>query len=294
MNAGSPTCGSFVVFGCRGFLGNVLMAARSEAIGIDSAIGRNPARLRDVLREARDDAIVIHAAGNVAALGPPSEEAYAGSTRRLFEAVAEVRPQATIITLGSIVEVLPIDSSYAEIKRRQAAIARHESERRGVRWRHLRLHNLIGPGAPETLAPAALATRLRRAIAAGHTRLEVVDGDAVRDWLDVRDAARMVLALAERRAGGDGDEPIEVCSGVGRSVRSMAEALVAAAGASVDVVEATDGAGSDRSPAVRSVVGDPRRLRDRIGKEASPRLPFEQAIADLWRARGAEGSEPVS
>ena len=122
MNAGSPTCGSFVVFGCRGFLGNVLMAARSEAIGIDSAIGRNPARLRDVLREARDDAIVIHAAGNVAAPGPPSEEAYAGSTRRLFEAVAEVRPQATIITLGSIVEVLPIDSSYAEIKRRQAAI----------------------------------------------------------------------------------------------------------------------------------------------------------------------------
>jgi nucleoside-diphosphate-sugar epimerase len=294
VNAGSPTCPSLVVLGCRGFVGSALMAARSEAIGIDSAIGQDPARLRAALREATADAIVIYAAGNVAAPGPPSAASHVESTRGLFEAVAEVCPRATIVTLGSIAEVLPIGSVCAEIKRRQAAIARHESERRGVRWRHLRLHNLIGPGAPETLAPAALATRLRRAIAAGDTRLEVVDDDAVRDWLDVRDAARMVLALADRRRGGDGGEPIEVCSGVGRSVRAIAEALVAAAGASIDVVEATGGYGSDRSPAIRSVVGDPRRLRDLIGEEASPRLSFERTISDLWRARGIDGSDAVS
>ena len=294
MNAGSPSCGSFVVFGCRGFLGSALMTARHEAIGIDSAIGREPARLRDVLREASDDAIVIHAAGNVAAPGPPSAASHVESTRGLFEAVADVRPRAEILTLGSIAEVLPIGSAYAAIKRRQTAIARRESERKGVGWRHLRLHNLIGPGSPETLAPAALATRLRRAIVAGDTRLEIVDGDAVRDWLDVRDAARMVLALADHGAGRDGDEPIEVCSGVGRSVRAIAEALVAAAGVSIDVVEATGGAGSERSSAIRSVVGDPRRLRDLIGEEASPRFAFERTIADLWRARGIEDPESVS
>jgi len=294
VNAGSPTCGSFVVLGCRGFVGSALMAARSEAVGLDSAIGRDPARLREVLREVAHDAVVIHAAGNVADPGPPSAASHVESTRGLFEAVAEVRPRATIVTLGSIAEVLPIDSVYAEIKRRQAVIARRESERRGVGWRHLRLHNLIGPGTPDTLAPAALATRLRQAIAAGDTRLEISDGDAVRDWLDVRDAVRIVLALADRGAGRDGDEPIEVCSGVGRSVRSIAEALVAAAGASIAVVETPGGAGSDRSSAVRSVVGDPRRLRDLIGKEANPRLSFEQAISDLWRARGIEDPESVS
>ncbi|MHC4870185.1 MAG: NAD-dependent epimerase/dehydratase family protein [Planctomycetota bacterium] len=243
------------------------MAARSEAVGLDSAIGRDPARLREVLREVAHDAVVIHAAGNVADPGPPSAASHVESTRGLFEAVAEVCPRATI---------------------------GRESERRGVGWRHLRLHNLIGPGTPDTLAPAALATRLRQAIAAGDTRLEISDGDAVRDWLDVRDAVRIVLALADRGAGRDGDEPIEVCSGVGRSVRTIAEALVAAAGTSIAVVETPGGAGSDRSSAVRSVVGDPRRLRDLIGKEANPRLSFEQAISDLWRARGIEDSESVS
>lgn len=262
-------------------------------IGIGGDAGRDPGRLRHALRDADERAVIVHAAGSVA-IGPPLEAAYLDSTRSLFEAVAAVRPRATIVTLGSVAEVLPLDSPYARIKRRQAAIAAQHAEALGVRWRHLRLHNLVGPGTPPTLAPAAIAIRLRRVIVEDRGCLAVSHGEAVRDWLDVRDAARMVLALADRVDRLDAGEAIEVCSGVGRSVRSVAETLVAISGASVEIAEEVEPSGSDRSGEARVVVGDPRGLRGWLGAVARPRIAFERSLRDLWEAIGEVGQEPVS
>jgi nucleoside-diphosphate-sugar epimerase len=293
MNAGSSASASRVVLGCRGFVGSVLMAARPTAIGIDGEGGRDPSRLREALHQASDTPVIVHAAGSVAS-GPPSEAAYLDSTRSLFEAVADVRPEATILTLGSIAEALPIESPYASLKRRQAMIAAEFADARGVRWRHLRLHSLLGPGLPATLAPAAMTIRLRRAIDEGSRRVEIADGEAIRDWLDVRDAARMVLALADRADFLESTDALEICSGVGRSVRSLAEALVAVSGAAIEVADSERAPRSDRSDGIRSVVGDPRPIRRWIGDEASPRFTFEQTVMELWRDVAVSRRDAVS
>jgi dTDP-L-rhamnose 4-epimerase len=163
-------------------------------------------------------------------------------------------------------------------------IAAEFADARGVRWRHLRLHNLLGPGLPTTLAPAALAIRLRKAIGEGSRRLEISDGGAIRDWLDVRDAVRMVPALADRVDGFEPDRPVEIGSGVGRSVRSLAEALVAASGASIEVVDSDAAPRSDRSHGIRAAVSDRESLQRWIGDEASPRISFGRMVSEFWHA----------
>jgi dTDP-L-rhamnose 4-epimerase len=163
-------------------------------------------------------------------------------------------------------------------------IAAEFADARGVRWRHLRLHNLLGPGLPTTLAPAALAIRLRKAIGEGSRRLEISDGGAIRDWLDVRDAARMVLALADRADFLESTDALEICSGVGRSVRSLAEALVAVSGAAIEVADSERAPRSDRSDGIRAAVSDRESLQRWIGDEASPRFSFGRMVSEFWLA----------
>lgn len=115
--------------------------------------------------------------------------------------------------------------------------------------------------------------------------LRVGNLEAVRDFLDVRDAVRALWILAEKGAPG---EVYNVCSGVGHSVREVLKILISLATRPIPV-------GPDPShlrPADEpAVVGDNTRLRA-LGWE--PQIPLGRAldtVLDYWRrATGAEAT----
>lgn len=274
---GAPGAPRLLILGGSGFIGGALAAAAPDALAISGALGRSPQGLRQCLHAAADDAVVIHAAGSVArGHAPLDPRPYIDATRHLFAAIAATGSSARVLTLGSVAERLPGDGAYACIKREQQALAHAASEGFGIPWRHVRLHNVIGPAVPPTLAPGALALRLRQVIADGGRSLPIRDGAAVRDYLDVRDLAAIVLALAARFEALDRERPLEICSGTGRSIRAVAAALVRASGATIELTETHSAARPDR------VVGDPAPLRSQLGPTAGARIGFGVSISDLW------------
>lgn len=268
-----------IVFGSTGYVGRALVAAAPAALPIPGTVARSSKMLRASLSEAPPGAVVVHAAGTVASPDHTSDlRAYVDSTRRLLDAIAAVGAPLRVLTLGSIAETLPDTGAYASAKRTQRAVAREASDRLGVPWRHLLIHNVIGPSLHATLAPGALARQLRLVMASGGRTLSIRNGAAMRDYLDVRDLATLIVALSHRFDELDRDRPVEVCSGIGRSVHEIATTLVAASGAAIDVVEPP---GCDD---ISRVVGDPAPLRTVLGAAALMTIDFETSVTDLWQS----------
>ena len=83
-----------------------------------------------------------------------------------------------------------------------------------VKFAWCRLFYLYGDGEHEQ----RLVPYLHRMLKAGQTA-EITDGDQVRDFLDVREAARMVVEVAlSNEIGG-----VNICSGIPITVRQLAE-----------------------------------------------------------------------
>jgi GDP-4-dehydro-6-deoxy-D-mannose reductase len=99
--------------------------------------------------------------------------------------------------------------------------------------------------------------------------------DAARDFLDVRDAARALRAIAAARARG---EVFNVCSGVGTAVSTVAARLLRhfpGIGVRTDarLLRASD---------PPRVVGNNARIRDALGW--TPRIPLERTLEDAYSA----------
>jgi GDPmannose 4,6-dehydratase len=140
-------------------------------------------------------------------------------------------------------------------------------------------YNHESPRRPERFLPRKV-TRGAAAIALGlESELVLGDLDAVRDWSDARDVMRgAMLALG---AGEPGDYVL--ASGAGRSVRELAEAALAAAGAEGGAerwVRVDPAFVRPREPV--DLIGDPHLARERLGWE--PRISFEQMIAEMVAA----------
>jgi GDP-4-dehydro-6-deoxy-D-mannose reductase len=101
-----------------------------------------------------------------------------------------------------------------------------------------------------------------------------------RDFLDVRDAARAVLALARSTAPSG---IYNVATGTSRSIGEGLEQLIALSGRRV--LLGLDPALLGRAGPLDSR-GDHRRLREALGWH--PRISFEQSLADLWQHARAE------
>jgi len=274
-----------VVLGAEGFLGRYLIAegvAHGSALGISHREGRSLSSMVSKLKSLASCPILIHAAGGVSKISAPSEEAYVRSTVRLFQAAALAKPDATVITLGSIIETLEIQTAYAQIKRRQRELARQASLRFNLKWIHVLLHNPVGPGQACTQVAGATALRLVEAIRKGESFIRITNADAVRDWIDVRDAARIIVTLAKSSHLVDRNYQVEVCTGFGHSVLALAEAIVRASGANIRVVG--DNSYCQLENGGFSVVGNPKPLRYLIGALATPRYKLEQSMNDVWHA----------
>ncbi|WP_435017008.1 NAD-dependent epimerase/dehydratase family protein [Tundrisphaera sp. TA3] len=133
-----------------------------------------------------------------------------------------------------------------------------------------RVFNPIGPGMPVSQAFGRFASAL--ASGTGPIRLPVGDLEARRDFIDVRDVARGLLAIIER---GHCGRVYLVGTGRSRRVGDGLDTLIALSGREVTV---------EAGQAPPSVPADSRADIARIVRETgwNPAVPWEQSLRDLW------------
>ncbi|MEJ3655409.1 NAD(P)-dependent oxidoreductase [Actinomycetes bacterium KLBMP 9759] len=139
----------------------------------------------------------------------------------------------------------------------------------------LRVTNPVGPGAPTTGLPGALAAEIRRARADGDA-VRVGPLEAFRDFVDVRDVARAVVAAAS--APTLTVATVNVGSGRATVAGELVEALVELSGYRGEVCPV--GEASSRSAAVPWQQADVSLAAEVLGWR--PRSTLRSALAALW------------
>jgi GDP-4-dehydro-6-deoxy-D-mannose reductase len=253
--------------------------------------------VRAALRELRP-ALVYHCAGvpHVAQSWKASAQALEGNvigTHVLLDELRRVgRPVRCLVTGSATVYApsnTPIDergalapaSPYALSKLAQEALALRTPDEDGVEVVVARAFNHTGPRQDPAFAAPSFARQIAL-IERGEIPpvIRVGNLDAERDFTDVRDVVRAYRLLMEQGAPG---AIYNVCSGVGRSIRSVLDALAARSTRTVSVELDPEKLRPSDTPVV---VGDPSRLRSETGWD--PEVAFEKMLDDLlqyWRAR---------
>jgi GDP-4-dehydro-6-deoxy-D-mannose reductase len=208
------------------------------------------------------------------------------ATDVLLRALARLGRRVRCVLVGSAAEYGPVpegalpaseatpcrpEGAYALSKWAATRLAQGVDPAGGVEVVAARLFNPIGPGLPEGQAFGRFAARLARE-GSEPVVLEVGDLAARRDFVDVRDAARGLIALArEGRAGA----VYPLGRGEARSVGEGLGVLVRLSGLAVRVRCSSAGTGG---PSV-SVADVSRLLAETSWR---PAVDFERSLADLW------------
>ena len=144
-----------------------------------------------------------------------------------------------------------------------------------------RLFFLYGPGE----SPARLVSSLARALAAGE-RADCSQGRVVRDFMDVRDVAAALVALAASNVTG----PVNIATGRGTSVADIASTIGRLAGQE-ELIRL--GALPDRAGEPPRIVAKVDRLKKEVGFDAARSI--EQGLQEAlvyWRERTGHGTRP--
>lgn len=303
---------TMLITGAGGFLGrHLLVAAREAGLRVVPASRAgdgealrcdllDPASVEASLEGVRPD-LVVNAAG-AASVGRswerPAETFAANATGvlNLLEAVARKAPEAHVLCLSSAdvygvrgagelplreeVEPRPV-TPYGASKAAMEVLCGQYALARGLRIGIVRAFNLVGPGQSPQFAVPGFARRIAAAEHAGEAGVELSlgNGDAVRDFVDVREGARALLELSRRQLRGT----YNLCSGRGATIDELATELAAAARIPVAV---RHDPGLERPADPPALVGDPGRLREASGFAAE--TPLARSLGDLldeWRSR---------
>lgn len=305
---------TILIIGAGGFLGSHLLTAGREAgLRVVPGVRRgaegappcdllDPASVEACLETTRPD-LVVNAAGS-ASVGRswefPTETfaTNASGVLNLLEAVSRQAPDAHVLCVSSAdvygirdERELPLAerlaprpvTPYGASKAAMEIVCGQFARGRGLRVAVARAFNLIGPGQSPRFTVPGFARRIATAEAAGEPGVELPlgNGAAVRDFVDVREGARALLELSQRRLRGT----YNLCSGQGATIAELAAELAAAARVPVTVRPEP---GLERPADPPALVGDPRRLREATGFTAE--IPLAQSLADLldsWRDRPA-------
>jgi len=125
--------------------------------------------------------------------------------------------------------------------------------RTGVAVLVARTFNPVGAGMPHHLALATFAEQLRR----GTCRLLVGDLDVGRDFIDVAEAARLIVSLASDAQNYG--RVYNICSGTAVTLRPLVEELIRLSGQAVRLIIDPDRL---RPGEMRVLFGDTARLRE--------------------------------
>jgi GDP-4-dehydro-6-deoxy-D-mannose reductase len=259
-----------------------------------------PASLHAAIEESRPE-LVFHlaAATSVAKSWEYAERAMeinALGTIRLYEALRRLdsaplvvvassseiygRPRSTTRPLSEDFPIRPV-SPYGTTKAAQDLLAAQLGEACGIPTVRLRPFNLTGPRRPEHFVASSFARQVARI---ENEKLDPVirvgNLEAVRDFTDVRDAARAYWMAANSAQPG---EAYNLCSGRGVRVGELLEILLEEAGADIEV---RVGQERIRPNDVGWQVGDPSKLSQATGW--APEIPIRKTLVDLldwWRAQ---------
>jgi nucleoside-diphosphate-sugar epimerase len=191
-----------------------------------------------------------------------------------------------IVLAGSAAELgpvepahLPVDESYpadpvdAYGRSKWLATRSGLAERPPLEVMSARIFNAIGPGLPSTQALGAFAARLAEP---GPDPLDLPVGHlgTRRDFVDVRDVARAMIAVARHGRAG---QVYHVGTGSSRTVAEGLDRLIERSRRSVVLRE-------DSALLRRPGPTDSRAAIGRIQSETGwqPSIPFEESIRELW------------
>lgn len=271
--------------------GGIFRLSRTPRAGRIACDLSDAAAARDAVRRVRPD-LVYHLAGVTRApdwngLWRP----HVTATVNLLEALAGAGRPARVVVAASSAEYgaaggapraredSPLEpvTVYGSCKLSQT-MAALSYNRGSLEVVAARIFNVLGPGTPENLAPGAFARQIAR-VAAGLQPPEISVGDLSprRDYVDARDAAAALEAIAARGLAG---ECYNVGSGRSVPMGSVLRGLARAAG--VRVTLRVDPARC-RPSEVKDLAADTRRLR---GLGWRPRISFSRSLADTlawWR-----------
>jgi GDP-4-dehydro-6-deoxy-D-mannose reductase len=285
-----------LVLGAAGFVGGAvgahLTAAGRSVMGIDRAtppFGNLPERLhtidvddihslRALLREMQPS-ILLNAIGHSPTVANSElTDFYARNTTNVLEAVQAERPSCRVVLLGSAAEYgnstrasetdaqHPL-SDYGRAKCGQFEVAGRFAAN-GLDVITARLFNPIGPGQRRHLFVEALLERIRR----GERSPLVHSGNHVRDWIDVRDAARGLVTVAESPKP---PTVANICTGDGQTVEFVAGIIAQVTGVETRVKSEVT------SPDVLwHSVGNPQRI---LNLGWRPQYSLSESVAAQWR-----------
>ncbi|MFI2607762.1 NAD-dependent epimerase/dehydratase family protein [Kitasatospora sp. NPDC018619] len=305
MTAG-PRTGAVAVVGATGWVGGAVSAAFGRAgrpvLGVarrrppDTAGRRfhaldvaaaDPAELAALLTEAGVDT-VVNAAGGWVTGAAENERAHVRLVENLLAACARTPRPPRLVQIGSVHEYGPLPagtavdearapnpgSVYARTKLAGAEAVLRATREGAVDGVVLRVVNLCGPGVAAGFLGAAV--RLLRA-ATPDRPAELTVAEAHRDYLDVRDLARAVLAAASAPVTG---QVINVGRGEAVPVSRLIDLLVAAAapppGALRRRTAPVDSRGGDWT------LADIARAARLLGWR--PQVDLPASIKDMWDA----------
>jgi GDP-4-dehydro-6-deoxy-D-mannose reductase len=149
-------------------------------------------------------------------------------------------------------------SVYAASKAAQEVVSLYAARATGLRVICTRSFNHSGVGHGESYLLPSLVRRVR-GLARDASAILPLGNDVVRDYLHVRDVVTAYLALAERGISG---EAYNVASGVGTSVRHLAELVLLRAGVRAEI---SPDASLVRSNDIAVLVGSAAKLHRDTG-----------------------------
>lgn len=290
----------WLVTGGSGFLGRSVLSALGPHVDV-LALGRRcpagwpgsrfiqanleePEKTTRAVRSVRPD-VVIHAAGCT----PPAEpdvfyRANTLATVHLLDALRSKGRPVRVVLAGSAaetgpvdVEALPVGEDYPCRPADPYGLSKWLATCAGLAARPplevvcARVFNPIGPGQPLNQAFGRFAALL----ADPHEgQLIVGDLEGRRDFIDVRDVARALIALAERGRPG---HVYNVGTGTSHRVGEGLDHLLRRCGRPVDVMV-------DPALTKRSGPGDSRADIGRAVAHTGwrPEVSWEQSLDDLW------------
>lgn len=294
---------AILVTGAAGFLGRHLLDRLPTAADLAIVGRKTPSRIRPArfvkvdLRQADDlkraiqsvqPRLVFHLAGRT----PPADDPEFDASNRqatvhLLDALRSLNQTVRVVLVGSAAELgpvpdsmLPVGEDYPCDPQGAYAASKLQATRLGLSTSPplevmvARVFNPIGPGMPDSQAFGRFASVLARSTD-GPKTMTVGDLTARRDFIDARDVADALIALAERGRAG---RLYHVGTGQSRSIGEGLDRLIQRCNRNVPIVPDRDrprtGPADSRA--------DIRRIVSEVGW--TPRIGFEQSLDDLWDA----------
>jgi GDP-4-dehydro-6-deoxy-D-mannose reductase len=288
---------SVLITGAHGFLGRGLADELRRSGAAPKRMHRTPspgvigcdlldaAATRAAIRRAAPS-VIYHLAGTTKPLPWGALwDAHVRATINLLDAVAGSGKKTTVVLCGSAAEygsgglpgpvresapTFPL-SAYGSTKLSQSVVALSYGAS-GLDVRVARVFNAIGPGIPERLALGAFARQLAD-IERGRQppRLAVGDLAPQRDFVDARDVASALVAVARRGRPG---ETYNVCSGKAVPIRALLEQLIALTGLDIELVPTS----GRKAAGVPKIFGSHAKLTRETGWR--PLVSLEESLRD--------------